>query len=81
MRETFSLDLSSLSKMSVYGQESVLIHYPPHCSLFIVKEDGKVKWHLCVLQAMAGKKKKKTKQESEKEMGSHLEDFSLQISK
>lgn len=27
------------------------------------------------------KKKKKTKQESEKEMGSHLEDFSLQISK
>lgn len=27
------------------------------------------------------KKKKTTKQESEKEMGSHLEDFSLQISK
>lgn len=27
------------------------------------------------------KKKKTTKQESEKEMGSHLEDFSLQINK
>lgn len=78
MRETFSLDLSSLSKTSVYGQESVLIHYPPHCSLFIVKEDGKVEWYLCVLQAMA---EKKEHQESEKVMGSHWEDFKLQITK